>query len=189
MHSIASATDTLIGFDAQTGDAASTLLDGAFAQASISPSVSLQGAFSDAYILQGTYQAAAAGSFQAVADASVSATYKFTGSYTSTPKDATVHGPDSAPFHIGVNDSNQVSGFALGYTYGGLTVNTLAGTVSGNAFTGTASYSYPGNGRPHIFYAPVSGSYANTASGVVFDAQFSTIQEVVTFSATGCRAN
>jgi len=63
--------------------------------------------------------------------------------------------------------------------------------VSGNTFTGTASYSYPGNGLPHTFHSPVSGTYSNTASGVTFDGQFSSItnQEVVTFSTVGCRAN
>jgi hypothetical protein len=79
----------------------------------------------------------------------------------------------------------------LGGFYGGLAVSALAGTVSGNTFTGTASYTYPGNGRSHTFLAPVSGTYSNTASGVTFDGQFTTNnnQETVTFSAVGCRAN
>jgi hypothetical protein len=189
MHAIASASSTLVGFDAHTGDAASTLLDGAFTQISTNPSVSLQGSFADAPVLHGTYQAAAAGSFEAVADASVAATYKFTGSYTQTPTSTIFPGPFSAPFYIGVDDSNHISGFPLGNMYGGLVVNTLAGTVSGSTFTGTASYSYPGNGRPHTLYTPVSGSYSNTSSGIAFNAQFMTSGEIVTFSATGCRAN
>jgi hypothetical protein len=70
-------------------------------------------------------------------------------------------------------------------------LSALAGTVSGSTFTGTASYSYPGNGRPHTFQSPVSGTYSNSTSGVTFDGQFTTNnnQEVVTFSTVGCRAN
>jgi hypothetical protein len=84
-----------------------------------------------------------------------------------------------------MSDSIHVSGLALG----GLYVNTLAGTVSGNTFTGTVSYSHPGNGRSHTFYSPVSGTYLNTASGITFDFQFSTNDSVVTLSTVGCRAN
>ena len=85
MHSIAYATDTLVGFDVQTNDAVSALLDGTFAQSDDSLGVSLEGSFADATVLKGTYLAAAAGSFQAVGDASVAATYKFTGTYTIHP--------------------------------------------------------------------------------------------------------
>jgi hypothetical protein len=189
MHAVAKASGTLAGFDVQTNDAVSALLDGTFAQSAASPSVSLEGSFADATVLKGTYLAAAAGSFQAVADASVTAmaTYKFTGSYTSAPNDPNY----SAPVIFGMDDSNHVSGLAFGLPVGGLAFFALAGTVSGNTFTGTASYTYPGNGRPHTFYSPVSGTYSNTASGVTFDGQFSTNnnQEVVTFSTVGCRAN
>jgi large repetitive protein len=183
MHSVANASGTLVGFHVQTNDAVSPLLDGTFAQSAASPSVSLEGSFADATVLKGTYLAAAAGSFQAVADASVAATYKFTGSYTWQA------GPYSAPVFFGMDDSNQVSGLAIGALYGGIAFNTLAGTVSGNTFTGTASYSYPGNGRGHTYYSPVSGTYSNTASGATFDGQFSTNDSVVTFSTVGCRAN
>ena len=188
MHSIAYASDTLVGFDVQTKDAVSPLLDGTFAQRL---GVSLQGSFADATVLSGTYLTPVGGSFQAVADASLAATYKFTGTYTETFADSTTGGPYSASVFFGMDDSNQVSGLAFGALYGGIALRALSGTVSGNTFTGTASYSYPGNGRPHTFYSPVSGTFSNTASGVTFDAQFSTNdnQEVVTFSTVGCRAN
>jgi hypothetical protein len=179
MHSLAYASDTLAGFDVQTNDAVSPLLDGTFAQSAASPSVDLQGSFADATYLSGTYMADNAGSFQAVADASVAATYKFTGSYTYTPNDTTLS-PYSGPANFGMDDSNQVSGRAI---------NTLTGTVSGNTFAGTVDYVYPGNGRPRTFHLPVSGTYSNTASGVTFDGQFSTEWSVVTFSTVGCRAN
>jgi hypothetical protein len=192
MHSVAAATGTLAGFDAYTSDAASTLLDGSFAQSSPSPGVLLQGAFADAFVLQGTYQAAAAGSFLAIADASAGATYKYTGSYTSTRIDQS-HGPFTVPFFISVDDSNGIGivGYALGQPRGGLTISTLAGTVSGTTFTGTATYVYPGNGRSHTFQSPVSGTYYNLPSGITFDAKFNSVsnQEVVTFSFVGCRAN
>jgi hypothetical protein len=189
MHSIAYASDTLVGFDVQTNAAVSPLLDGTFAQSDDSLGVSLQGSFADPTVLSGTYLTPVGGSFQAVANASVAATYKFTGSYTSTPNDPTQGGPYSAPVFFGMDDSNQVSGLAFGPLAGGLAVGALVGTVSGNTFTGTVSYSYPGNGRPHTFHLPISGTYSNTASGATFDAQFSTNDSVVTFSTVGCRAN
>ena len=114
MHSTAYATDTLVGFDVQTNDAVSPLLDGTFAQSDDSPGVSLQGSFADATVLNGTYLAAAAGSFQAVGDASVAATYKLTGTYTETYNDPTMGGPYSAPGLFGMDDSNQVSGLSFG---------------------------------------------------------------------------
>ena len=58
MHSVASASDTLPGFDVQTSDAVSPLLDGTFAQSADSPSVSLQGSFADPTYLSGTYVSA-----------------------------------------------------------------------------------------------------------------------------------
>ena len=189
MHSIANASDTLAGFDVQTDDAVSPLLDGTFAQSDDSLGVSLQGSFADATVLMGTYLAAAAGSFQAVADASVAATYKLTGTYTETYNDPTMGGPHSAPVFLGMDDSNQVSGLSFGDLFGGIALSALAGTVSGNTFTGTASYIYPGNGRPRTFQSPVSGTYSNTPSGVTFDGQFSTEWAVITFSTVGCRAN
>jgi hypothetical protein len=191
MHSIAYASDTLVGFNVQTKNAVSPLLDGTFAQSDDSLGVSLQGSFADPTVLSGTYLTPIGGSFQAVADASIAARYKFTGTYTETFTDPTTGGPYSAPVFFGMDDSNQVSGLAFGELYGGIALGALAGTVSGNTFTGTASYSYPGNGRPHTFYSPVSGTYSNTASGVTFDGRFSTNnnQEVVTFSTVGCRAN
>jgi hypothetical protein len=193
MHSIAYASDTLPGFDVQTNDAVSPLLDGTFAQSDDSLGVSLQGSFADATYLSGAFVSpfTALGNFQAVADASVAATYKFTGTYTETFSDPATGGPYSAPAFFGMNDSNQISGLTFGALYGGIALGALVGTVSGNTFTGTASYSYPGNGRGHIFHSPVSGTYSNTASGATFDGQFSTNdnQEVVTFSTVGCRAN
>jgi Putative Ig domain len=190
MHSIAYASDTLVGFDVQTKDAVSPSLDGTFSQSDDNLGVSLHGSFADPTVLSGTYLTPVGGSFQAVADATVAATYKFTGTYTETFTDTT-GGPYSAPVFFGMDDSNQVAGLAFGGLYGGIALSALAGTVSGNTFTGTANYSYPGNGRPHTFYAPVSGTYSNTASGVTFDGQFNTNdnQEVVTFSTVGCRAN
>ena len=86
MHSIAYASDTLAGFDVQTKDAVSPLLDGTFAQSAASPSVSLEGSFADATYLSGTYLTPVGGSFQAVADASVAATYKFTGPTKAHPR-------------------------------------------------------------------------------------------------------
>ncbi len=179
----------MTGFEVQTSDALSPALDATFAQSAASPSVDLQGSITDADYLSGTYLAAEAGSFEALGDASVAATYKFTGDYTSTPISSFFSGPYSAPIFFGTDDGHDVSSLFVGATYGGLTLNSLAGTVSGNAFTGTASYTYPGNGRGRLFYAPVSGTYLNTTSGATFDGQFSDNQYVVTFSTVGCRAN
>lgn len=189
MHSVAKPSGGLAGFDVQSSEAVSPLLDGTFAQSADSPSVSLEGSFADPTVLSGTYLAQAAGSFQAVADASVTttATYKFSGSYTAQPNDPRY----SAPVLLGMDDSNQIGGLAFGLPYGGVVVESLDGTVSGNTFTGTASYGYP-NERGIIrrtFHSPVSGTYFNTASGITFDAQFSTNQEVVKISTIGCRAN
>jgi Putative Ig domain len=159
MHSIAYATDTLVGFDVQTNNAVSPLLDGTFAQIDDSLGVNLQGSFADPTVLSGTYLTPVGGSFQAVADASVAATYKFIG------------GLD----YIGMDDSNQV----LGRVSGGY----LTGTVSGSTFTGTLAYPH----SPQRF--PVSGTYSNTTSGATFDGQYTKDGSVVTFSTVGCRAN
>jgi hypothetical protein len=179
----------MTGFNVQTSGALSPLLDATFAQSAASPSVDLQGSIADATYLSGTYLADDAGGFEALADASVAATYKFTGYYTSTPISSFYPGPFSAPVIFGTDDEHFVSSLFVGATYRGLTLSSLAGTVSGNAFTGTASYWYPGNARPRTFYAPVSGTYLNTASGATFDGQFSTEHNVVTFSTVGCRGN
>jgi hypothetical protein len=143
----------------------------------------LEGSFADATYLSGTYSwVDGPGNFQAVGDASVTATYKFSGWYTSTPNDPTAS-TYSWRVHFGMNDSNQVSGGEIG---------TLTGTVSGNTFTGTVSYSkldalgLPTHPPLHL---PVSGTYSNTASGATFDGQFNTDDAVVTFSTIGCRAN
>lgn len=191
MRSIAYAGGPLVGFDVETKDAVSSLLDGTFAQRDDSLGVSLQGSFADPTVLSGTYLTPAGGSFQAVADATVAATYKFTGTYTETFTDSSTGGPYSAPVFFGMDDSNQVSALSFGEPYGGIALEAIGGTVSGNTFRGMASYSYPGNGRPHTFYSPVSGTYSNTASGVTFVGQFSTQdnQEVITFTTVGCRAN
>jgi hypothetical protein len=181
--------EVMTGFDVQTNDALNPSLDATFAQSAASPSVDLQGSIANADYLSGTYLAAEAGSFEALGDASVAATYKFTGDYTSTPISSFFSGPYSAPIFFGTEDGHDVSSLFVGATRGGLTLNSLAGTVSGNAFTGTASYTYPGNGRGRLFYAPVSGTYLNTTSGATLDGQFSDNQYVVTFSTVGCRAN
>ena len=183
MHSIAYASDTLPGFDVQTNDAVSPLLDGTFAQSAASPSVDLQGSFADPTVVSGIYLTPIGGSFQAVADASVAATYKFTGTYTWTPNDSTTGSPSSGPVNLVMDDSNQVSGSAVG---------ALTGTVSGNTFTGTVSYfRLDAFGFPTrlVLHFPVSGTYSNTASGATFDGQFSTHDSVVTFSTVGCRVN
>jgi hypothetical protein len=182
MHSFAQASDTLAGFDVQTNDAVNPLLDSTFAQTAAGPSVGLQGSFADGTYVSGTYVGDAAGNFQAVGDASVTATYKFTGSFTSTPNDPTKSSPYSGQFTFEMDDSNQVSGSA--------SIGTLTGTVSGNTFTGTLSYrGYIVDIGHHIFTYPVSGTYSNTASGVTLDGQYSTDYSVVTFSTVGCRAN
>ena len=180
MHSLAYTSDTLPGFDVQTNDAVSPLLDGTFAQSAASPSVSLQGSFADATYLSGTFVSpfTALGDFQAVGNASVTTTYKFTGSYTWTPNDPTQGSPSSGPVNLVMDDSNQVSGSAIG---------TLAGTVSGNTFNGSVKYRLAGD--LHAVPFPVSGTYSNTASGVTLDGQYSTPESVVTFSTVGCRAN
>ena len=124
-------------------------------------------------ILSGTYLAAEAGSFEALGDASVAATYKFTGDLHIDTNYPSFSGPYSAPVFFGTDDGTMSQASSSASTFGGLTLNSLAGTVSGNAFTGTASYIYPGNGRGRLFYAPVSGTYLNTTSGATFDGQFS----------------
>ncbi len=180
MQSTADASATLAGFGLQTNDAVSLLLDRSFAQSDESLGWSLQGSFVDATYLSGTYRADNAGSFQAVGDASVAATYKFTGSFTSTPNDSTTGNPFSGPVYFQMNDSNQISG----NVYYGL----LGGAVSGNTFTGTVSRrAHPGGPKGENF--PVSGTYSNTASGITLDGQFSTSDSLVTFSTVGCRAN
>jgi hypothetical protein len=154
-------------FDVQTSDAVSPLLDGTFAQSDDSLGVSLQGSFADPTVLSGTYLTPVGGSFQAVADASVAATYKFTETYTGTPNNP------SGPVIFWMDDSNQVSGRAGGY---------LSGTVTGNTFTGTIGFMHEG-------HYPVSGTYSNTASGITLDGQYTRAGSVVTFSTVGCRAN
>jgi Putative Ig domain len=180
MHSVAYASDTLPGFDVQTNDAVSPLLDGTFAQSAVSPSVDLQGSFADATYVSGTFVSpfTALGNFQAVGNASVTATYKLTGSYTWTPNDPTQGGPSSGSVNLVMDDSNQVAGSAIG---------SIAGTVSGNTFNGSVKYRLAGN--LHAVPFPVSGTYSNTASGVTLDGQYSTPGSVVTFSTVGCRAN
>jgi hypothetical protein len=160
MHSVAYASDTLPGFDVQTNDAVSPLLDGTFAQSAVSPSVDLQGSFADATYLSGTFVSpfTALGNFQAVGNASVTATYKFTG----TPL-------------VWMDDSNQVSGIAGGY---------LTGTVSGNSFTGTVAFPHEGHYPVSGTYSntasgiTLDGQYNRRATS-----------SVVTFSIVGCRAN
>jgi len=180
MHSLAYASDTAAGFDVQTNDAMSPLLDGTFAQSAASPSVDLQGSFADATYLSGTYLAEAAGNFQAIGDTSVAPTYRFTGSFTNTPNDLTLS-PSSGPVNFRMDDSNQVSGSAF------TGPDSLAGTVSGNVFTGTVRIREGYYSRT-VSIVPVSGTYSNTASGFTLDGQYSTLNSVVTFSTAGCRA-
>ena len=179
MHSVAYASDTLL---VETNDAVSPLLDGTFAESAEIPSMGLQGSFADATYLSGTYLSDGPGSFQAVGDASVTATYKFIGSYSSTPNDPTQGSPSSGLVNLAMDESNQVSGSATG---------TLAGTVSDNTFTGTVSYRQVdyGSTTHGSLHFPVSGTYSNTASGVTLDGRYSTNDSVVTFSTVGCRAN
>jgi Putative Ig domain len=164
----------------------SALLDGTFGAVLHPGAYYLEGSFADATYLSGTYLAVGdLGNFQAVGDASVTATYKFSGSYTETLNDPTKGGPYYSPLgvYFGMDDSNQVSGKALG---------TLTGAVSGNTFTGTVSYfklDALGFATHLLLHFPVSGTYSNTASGATFDGQFTTNDSVVTFSTVGCRAN
>ena len=119
MRSVAQATDTLV-FDIQTNDA-SPLLDTTFAQSADNPRVSVQGSFADETYISGTYLAADAGNFQALADPNVAATYKFTWT------------DESGRHTLVMDDSNQVSAVGGG----------LRGTVTGNIFTGTVTISFP----------------------------------------------
>jgi hypothetical protein len=178
MHSIAYARGTVAGFELQTNDAVSPLLDATFEQSDESSGSSLQGSFADATYLSGTYTAGATGKFQAGGDASVTATYKFTGSYTNTPKDLTTSSPHTEPASLYMDDLNRVSATAPG---------SLTGTVSGNTFTGTVQLRLEYYDDPTTF--PVSGTYSNTAAGVTLDGQYTTNDSVVTFSTVGCRAN
>jgi hypothetical protein len=180
MHSIAYASDRLVGFDVRTNDAMSPSLDGTFAQRDDSLGVSLQGSLADPTVLSGTYLQPIGGSFQAVADASVAATYKFTGTYTETFTDPTTGSPNTGPVYFGMDDSNQISG-SFGFV-------GLTGTVSGNTFNGWATYFFQGNPHHPVRFS-VSGTYSNTASGATFDGQYSMPNAVVTFSTVGCRAN
>jgi hypothetical protein len=163
--------------------AVSSLLDGSFGWIVHPGVLFLGGSFADATYLSGTYSwADGPGDFQAVGDASVTATYKFSGWYTSTPNDPTAS-TYSWRANFGMDDSNQVSGGAIA---------TLTGTVSGDTFTGTVSYfKLDALGVPTnlLLHFPVSGTYSNTASGATFDGQFATNDSVVTFSTVGCRAN
>jgi hypothetical protein len=177
MQTTAFASGTLAGFGMQTNDAVSPLLDATFSQFDLSSGWHLQGSFADATYLSGAYWADQAGRFQAVANTSVAATYKFIGSFTWTPNDST-GSPYSGTVSLGMDDSNQVSGSVDG---------ALAGTVSGDTFNGLVKYHVQGD--LHAVPIPVSGSYSNTAAGVTLDGQYSTPDSVVTFSTVGCRAN
>jgi hypothetical protein len=177
MSSKGGATDTLVGFAVLAHGGVSPSLDGSFTQGT--HSVHLQGSFADASYLSGTYDfhvPGKGGDFQAVRDASVAATYIFTGSFTKTPNDSTMS-PESGSVSLEMDESNQVSGSAFG---------RIAGTVSGSTFTGTASYML---GPYTTIDVPVSGTYSNTASGAILDGQYSDANSVITFSTVGCRAN
>jgi hypothetical protein len=172
MHSTAFPDGGLTGFDLQTKNAVSASLNATFAQTSVSPAVALQGSFADAAVLKGTYLADGAGSFQGIADPSVAATYKFSGSYT-------LGLGTSGPAYFWMDESNRVVGSAY---------YAIGGTVSGDSFTGTASYRPDPYSRRFVTY-PVTGTYSNTAAGSTFEGRFSTGDSLVTFSAIGCRAN
>ena len=184
MHSVAFPGIQLTGFDVQTSDALSPALDASFAQSApqsaTSVAVDLTGHFADAAVLLGTYLTDAAGGFQAVADRSVAATYKFSGTYALTPKDPTTGSPSTGAVHFGMDDANQV--------FGGAFFGTLSGTVSGTTFTGMVSVRPDPYSRRTVQY-PVSGTYSNTAAGVTLSGQYDMPNSVVTFSTIGCRAN
>lgn len=160
----------------------SSLLDGTFGWI-VRGGRYLWGSFADATYLSGAYSwVDGPGNFQVVGDASVTATYKFFGWYTSTPNDPAAS-TYSWRVHFGMDDSNHVSGGEIG---------TLTGTVSGNTFTGTVAYfKLDALGLPTnlLLHFPVSGTYSNTVSGATFDGRFTTNDSVVTFSTVGCRAN
>jgi hypothetical protein len=178
MHASANGTAALAGFDVVTANAMNPSLDATFALDSQSPNIGLQGSFSDSTCLSGSYLADTAGTFEAVGNMDNTPAYKFVGTYTSTMSTYTGF------ISFRMDDSNQVSGSAL------LGPSSLAGTVSGNAFTGTVSYRVPYQHHFTTTTFSVSGTYSNTASGVTLDGQYSTIDgSVVTFSTVGCRAN
>lgn len=178
MHASANGTAALAGFDVVTANALNPLLDATFALDSQSPNIGLQGSFPDSTYLSGSYLADTAGTFEAVGNMDNTPAYKFVGTYTSTMSTYTGF------ISFRMDDSNQVSGSAL------LGPSSLAGTVSGNAFTGTVSYFVPYQHHFTTRTFSVSGTYSNTASGVTLGGRYSTIDgSVVTFSTVGCRAN
>jgi hypothetical protein len=121
------------------------------------------------------------GTFEAVGNTSTASAYKFVGTYSGTPTDPT-GSPHSDFLVLGMDDSNQVSGSTPD--------GSLHGTVTGTTFVGTLR-------TPDYFWAsardgyPVSGTFANTGSGLTLDGQYNTGSggNVVTFSTIGCRAN
>lgn len=174
---------TLTGFDVHTQGALSPLLDGTFAQKDAehvgSIAVNVQGYFADATVLKGAYVSDVAGTFQAVAETGVAATYKFTGTYTFTPNDPATGSPSTGPVSFGMNDSNQVSGAVFG---------VLAGKVSGNTLTGTVS-ARPDPYSRHIVKYAASGTYSNTDMGITLNGQAISSGATITFTTVGCRGN
>ena len=177
VHTIASSTATLAGFDVMTASALNPLLDATFAVSSLSPKVSLQGSFSDPTYLSGTYVGDAAGTFEAAGGGAD--TYKFIGTYTVQPIDPP--GPAFSEFLIlGMNNSNHVSG-SLG-DYG-----SLDGTVSGSAFAGLLTYSpfpYLRNRDKAL------GTFSKDGFRFKLDGEIAEGGYLeITFSTVGCRAN
>lgn len=183
MHARAGGNANLVGFDVVTANALNPLLDATFALSSQSPSIGISGAFSDLTYLSGTYLADAAGTFEAAGGGDTGLTYKFVGTYTSTPNDPT-GSPSPGFLVLGMNDAHEVSG-SIG---GGF----LRGTVTGTTFVGTWSVHFPGNIKNARF--PVSGTFSNTGSALTLDGHYqfragTAPFTLVTFSTRGCRAN
>jgi hypothetical protein len=184
VHAGASSTATLAGFDVVTVSALNPLLDASFALSSESPSIVVQGSFSDPTYLSGTYLGDAAGTFEAIGDSGTAPTYKFVGTYTSTPVDPTLT-ESSGLAVLGMDDTNQVSGDIDGF---------LQGTVSGTTFAGTITKR--GGSRPSFLYdIQVSGTLANTGLGYTLEVQyFDTLAAFngggnIKITTVGCRAN
>jgi hypothetical protein len=181
MRARAGGNANLVGFDVVTANALTPLLDATFALSSQSPSISISGSLSDLTFLSGTYLADAAGTLEAAGGLGTGLTYKFVGTYTSTPN-VPAGIPPSGFFVLGMDDLNEVSG----YIGGGF----LRGTVTGTTFVGTLLLVFPGNTN-HPAHLSVTGTFSNTDSALALDGQYrlGSSGAVVTFSARGCRAN
>lgn len=180
MRARAGGNANLVGFDVVTADALNPLLDAAFALSSQSPSIGISGSFSDLTYLSGTYLADAAGTLEAAGGGYTGLTYKFVGTYTSTPNDPT-GSPSPGFLVLGMDEANEVSGRIGG--------GFLRGTVTGTTFVGTLLVTFLGNNHPA--HLPVTGTFSNTDSALTLDGQYrlGSSGAVVTFSTRGCRAS